>query len=102
MARAFRDGDGVTPNLERAAHWYRRAALQGGAAAQAALGQRYARGEGVRQDIQKALYWTSLAARSGLARAVETRAAMVQTLDPDTVRRVDLFVSQFRPLASQQ
>jgi TPR repeat protein len=51
--------------LSQSAEWYRKAAEQGHAAAQAALGSLYLAGEGVSQDYSLALHWLQKAARKG-------------------------------------
>lgn len=65
----YDSGHGVAPNPERAAAWYRRAAMQDHAKAQTNLGAMYARGEGVAKDYKTAFDLMSRAASQGIARA---------------------------------
>ena len=55
-------GDGVLQDYSEAARWYRLAAEQGLAAAQAMLGGMYRSGLGVPQDFARSVRWTRLAA----------------------------------------
>ena len=52
-----------------AVKWYRKAAEQGNAAAQGALGLLYAQGQGVPQDYVQARKWFNLSAAQGNAAA---------------------------------
>ena len=68
---------GVEQSDERAAHWYRLAALQGDSDAQNNLGTAYAQGLGVAEDRVEAYLWFSLAeqqknpvARANLGRLI--------------------------------
>lgn len=63
-------GDGVKVDLERAASWFRAAALQDVASAQYNLGVLYAGGNGVKQNLRLALDWYRLAALQGQAGAL--------------------------------
>jgi hypothetical protein len=54
-------GEGVLPNMQKAARWYRKAADRGDADAQQNLGLMYAMGEGVKKNYVQAYKWFSLA-----------------------------------------
>jgi hypothetical protein len=56
---------GVPQDDAKSVEWYLKAADQGYAKAQMALGVKYARGEGVPQDYVEASKWLSLAIASG-------------------------------------
>ena len=62
---------GVAGDYEQAIAWYRRAAEQGHASAQANLGDMYFRGLGVDQDAVQAFAWYRKAAEQGCAVAQE-------------------------------
>ena len=62
-------GDGVPQDHSEAVRWYRLAAEQGLAAAQATLGAMYSGGLGVPQDYPKAVQWIRLAAEQEDANA---------------------------------
>ena len=59
--------DGVQQDFGMAVSWFRRAADQGFAAGQAALGVMYGTGRGVAQDYGEAVSWLRRAAEQGLA-----------------------------------
>ena len=61
----YATGQGVTPNLPLAVHWYQLAARQGYARAQYNLGIMYATGKGVTPNLPRAVHWYQLAARQG-------------------------------------
>jgi TPR repeat protein len=63
MAALYRDGKGVTRDMEQSAEWYRKAADQGDASAQGTLGVLYSMGQGVPQSYPDAYLWFDLAAR---------------------------------------
>ncbi|MGL6175739.1 MAG: tetratricopeptide repeat protein, partial [Vibrionaceae bacterium] len=65
-----------------AADWLRRAAEQGHAEAQYALGMWYAYGRGVEQDLQQAYAWLSTAAVAGQAQAIGELARILAELTP--------------------
>jgi TPR repeat protein len=65
----FSNASGATRDLDQAANWYRRAAVQGHALAQFNLGMMLASGEGVPQNASEALVWTRKAAEGGDAGA---------------------------------
>ena len=50
-------------------YWYTKAANQGYAKAQYALGNCYAEGEGVTKDLSQVVYWYTKAANQGVAEA---------------------------------
>jgi hypothetical protein len=65
------NGEGVTQDDAEAVRWYRAAADQGFAEAQASLGFMYVNGKGVAQDYAEAMRWFRLAADQGHAYAQE-------------------------------
>ena len=67
LAYAYHHGTaGIDPNINEAIKWYTRAAEQGYALAQRALGIIYDTSEGVKRDIDKAIKWHSEAMKQGL------------------------------------
>ena len=54
--------EGVEQNYEQAVYWFTKAAEQGNAEAQFALGFCYANGEGIEQNYEQAVYWYAKAA----------------------------------------
>ncbi len=59
-------GDGIAPDLDKAAAWYREAAEQGLADAQFNLGNLYRTGRGVDKDPRRAVVWYLKAATQGM------------------------------------
>ena len=67
LGEMYETGNGGFPkNHAEAIKWYRKAAAQGLAASQFALGEMYRRGEGVPHDSQEAVRWYIKAAEQGL------------------------------------
>src|SRR5437879_11382900 len=54
------NSNGVKQNYAEALRWFRKAAGQGNAHAQAILEEMYEKGEGVKQDWQEAYFWYRL------------------------------------------
>ena len=65
----YSTGEGVAQDFAKAARWLRKAAEQGYAEAQCALGILYAAGKGVVQDDTEAVQWFRKAAEQGHAEA---------------------------------
>ncbi len=61
----YTNGEGVDQDYAEAAMWYRKAADQGYARAQSALGWMYTSGHGVLQDYAEATKWYRKAAEQG-------------------------------------
>ena len=71
LALLFYDGrEGLKPDKVAAAKWFRKAAAQEHARAQAAIGGCYAIGEGVEQNPALAVEWTEKAAGQGEVQAL--------------------------------
>ena len=75
----YAQGQGVPQDYKAAVQWYRRAAEQGDATAQANLGALYYEGRGVPQDNKIALQWFRRAAEQGLAIAQVSLGGMHAT-----------------------
>ena len=56
----YTTGRGVPKDLERAAEWYEKAAIQGHTGAQFSLGAMLVNGEGVPRDVATGLMWLNL------------------------------------------
>ena len=77
LGERYEDGrGGVGQDYGVAVSWFRRAAEQGYAPGQAALGFMYARGSGVQQDDAEAVRWHRRAADQGNARAQNNLGVM--------------------------
>jgi hypothetical protein len=66
----YATGEGVPHDYAEAAKWCRKAADQGMAKAQFALGNMYAIGEGVPQNDAEAVKWYRQAADQGMTKAL--------------------------------
>ncbi|HCF2456956.1 TPA: SEL1-like repeat protein [Pseudomonas aeruginosa] len=75
----YESGTGVAQDYAQAAHWYRKAAMQGHALSQNALGWIYMNGLGVAQDDVNAVEWWRKAAEQGEAAAQSSLAFMYST-----------------------
>ncbi|HWA44358.1 MAG TPA: CHASE2 domain-containing protein [Hypericibacter adhaerens] len=98
LAKAYRDGAGVTQSVETALRWLRAAADQGDARAQRNLGLRYVRGNGVPKDDREALFWLSLAQRQ-LDAVTADRDAAQHRLGSTDVDAVNARVAAWKPSA---
>lgn len=70
MGHLYEDGRGVEQNDKEAVEWYRKAAEQGYAPAQFALGCLYEDGHGVEQNEGEAIKWYRKAAAQGYKEAL--------------------------------
>ena len=61
----FNEGKGVEKDYQKAACWFKKAALQGDIPSQRKLGHMYVQGKGVEQDYDKAIVWLKKAALQG-------------------------------------
>ena len=76
LAKKYLEGEGVPQDNAEAVKWFRKAAEQGHARAQAVLGFMYANGRGVPQDYAEAAKWHHKAAEQGVAEAQSTLGVM--------------------------
>ncbi len=71
LGTLYQIGLGVNRNMSEAVKWYKRAAIQGNASAQNALGVCYCNGDGITQDYNEAIKWFKKSAVQGNKKAVE-------------------------------
>ena len=96
VAARYAEGNGVQPDLAKAAEWYRRAADAGIAVAQYRLGSLYERGQGVARDLATAVTWYQRAADQGNVGAMHNLAVMMsEGVDgaPDHAKAFDWFLA---------
>jgi TPR repeat protein len=79
-----------------AVKWYRRAAEQGNADAQATLGFRYERGQGVPQDYVLADMWLSLAAAKGY-QCADKCDALAAKMTPEQIAEAQRLAREWKP-----
>ncbi|MCK7610978.1 peptidoglycan-binding protein [Roseibium sediminicola] len=72
----YTEGQGVAPDLSKAAVWYQKAADKGLAPAQYRLASLYEKGRGVDKDVPKAKAWYTKAAEAGNAKAMHNLAVL--------------------------
>jgi len=72
----YTEGNGVAPDLSKAAVWYQKAADKGLAPAQYRLASLYEKGRGVDKDVPKAKAWYARAAEAGNAKAMHNLAVI--------------------------
>jgi hypothetical protein len=65
LGDAYANGKGLEKDWVKAAKWYRKAASQGEANSQFALGFIYEKGKGVKKDVAEAAKWYGKAAEQG-------------------------------------
>ena len=75
-------------DIEAAVDWYLKAANQGMATAQFALGKMLMEGKGVVRDDAAALQWLSLAHVNGSKRAEDYVKHLIRRMHPDEVKAV--------------
>jgi TPR repeat protein len=76
LGDAYAKGKGINKDWSEAANWYIKAACQGEAKAQFALGVIYEKGKGVKKILDEALKWYSEAAKQGNAEAIRKVAKL--------------------------
>jgi hypothetical protein len=75
------NGHGVTQDYKEAVKWFRKAAEQGNAAAQASMGHLYEEGKEVAKDYKEAEKWFRKAAKQGNAAAQSRLGLMYSRVD---------------------
>ena len=97
-ARAYRYGNGVPVDREKAARLFERAALQGDADAAFTLSNMLRDGEGVPQDAVAAAHWLQRAADGESPEALQQQAMN----EPDPARAAQLFKEAAHALTHQR
>jgi TPR repeat protein len=94
----YEDGrGGLAQDYAEAAKWYRMAAEQGNADAQATLGFRYERGQGVPRDYVLAHMWLSLAAANGSSAAPQALDELAAKMTPDQIAEAQRLAREWKP-----
>lgn len=79
----------AAPDPEAAVKWYKKAAKNGSAAGQAALGEAYRLGLGVQQNEVSAYMWYTLAADQGSQAAADARNMVASQMKPDQIAKAE-------------
>lgn len=84
----YHEGKGVQQDYSEAISWYRKAAYQGDAQSEYALGYMYYYGQGLPQDYSDAIRWYRKAADHGYP---DARRALASIERRSTGRKIDYF-----------
>jgi len=87
----------VPQDDHEAVKWYRRAAEQGDADAQANLGVMYANGAGVPQNYVLAYMWANLAASTGSEKAGKNRDILARSMTPNQLAEAQKLSREWKP-----
>jgi len=90
-------GEGVPKNDAEAVAWFRRAAEQGLAEAQGALGVMYALGEGVSGNDVDAYFWSNLAAAQGQENAGKVRDIVEERMTREQIAEAQRRLAAWKP-----
>ena len=93
----YYDGEGVPEDNTEAVKWWRLAAAQGDARAQAALGVLYANGTGVPEAVVQAYKWYNLAAASGNTIAVKNKNIVAEKMTKEQIAEAQRLSTAFKP-----
>lgn len=88
---------GVQQDFAEALRWYRLAAEQGYALAQANLGVMYWKGMGVKQEYVQACMWLSLAAAQGNKGASDALESLSSTMTPSQIAEAKRLAREWKP-----
>jgi TPR repeat protein len=83
----YDNGEGVPEDNAEAVNWYRKAAGQGFADAQAKLGVIYLAGEGVPEDYVQGYAWLTLAAARGNNDATQGKSIIGKLMTPAQIAK---------------
>jgi hypothetical protein len=97
----YSSGEGVPQDYAAAMTWYRKAADQGDAHAQFALGRMYGQGQGVPQDYVQAHKWVDLAAARLPAPESEEREKFVKARDAFAAKMNTAQIAEAQRLARE-
>ena len=100
----YAKGQGVLQDEGMAASWYRKAAEQGNAAAQANLGGLYLNGQGVPRDYVQAYKWLNLAVsrseaseKSNFEVAIYARDEAMKRMTPAQIAEAQKLAREWKP-----
>lgn len=100
IASMYRDGEGVTKDLQKAAEWYQKSVNEDNALAQFFLASMYEKGHGVTKDTQKAVELYEKSAHQGNAYAQNNLAYMYYQGE-GVERNIELARKLFKKAADQ-
>jgi len=94
----YAQGQEVAQNDQEAFRWFRKAAEQGYATAEAVLGSMYYEGRsGAPQDYVLAHMWLNLAAAQGFEKAAELRDLLEENMTPAQLAEAQRLAREWKP-----
>ncbi len=91
MSQFYVNGVGVKQSNDKAAYWFKEAAIQGDLQSQHAYALLLAQGKGVPQDYVQAYAWINMPAEAGDDEAIKNRARLLSLMGPeDTQKAIEL------------
>ena len=98
LGKRYRDGKGVSRNLELSAKWFLAAAEQGHVRAQNHIGVRLIRGDGIEKNPAKGLMYLILAAKNGHIRAAEHKADLSADISAKDQKTAEEMANSWKPI----
>jgi hypothetical protein len=93
----YANGAGVAENDAEAVKWFIRAANQGDATAQWALGMMYGSGQGVPESKVDAYFWWNLSAAQGNAKAKEMKSLIAPLMSREQIAEAQRRSAVWKP-----
>ena len=90
----YDNGQGVVQDYAEAVKWYRLAAAQGLANAQANLSFKYHNGQGVVQDYVRAHMWWNLSAAQGNANSAKNREVLAAKMTTQQIAAAQILARE--------
>ena len=97
LGKIYRDGRGVKKDIEEAAKWFMKAALQDYTKAQNHIGTRLILGKGIIQNKVRGMMFLLLAAKQGHKNAAKNIIKYGPSLAPDERSQADRLASKWLP-----
>ena len=97
LGKIYRDGRGVKKDIEAAAQWFMKAALQDYAKAQNHIGTRLILGKGIVQNKVRGMMFLHLAAKQGHKNAAKNIAKYSQNLSLEERSQSEVLASKWLP-----
>ena len=92
--KEYDNGQGVGQDFKEAVKWYQKAADQGDAIAQNAIGVAYGMGEGVGQNYVTAYAWRNIAATNGNQKVKKGLSQIAEIMTPAQIAEAEELVKE--------
>jgi len=96
LATSIRYTRYVKQSNDKAAYWFKEAAIQGHLQAQQAYGLLLAQGTGVPQDYVLAYAWMNMPAEAGDDQAIKNKARLITLMGPEDTQKAIKLAEQFK------